>query len=243
MSTTLTVSQLAYTPKCATNSFMSFSIWRQEGIYLNLPRASPVRGSSTRMASSPGRHAPPVPGHRSGGSPGEPMVFKTGRRELTETPTRRRRTWWLWSSNDWAWHKTSGTISTPLSRTSPTLQPAVSGNFLLHILSPISNILKLSFSSNLHPTDGPGYPYPAYAGSDLSGGLGAGPQVGRNPPNAFQLNSPLSNSTHSCEFSSSFYPILHACNYFYFKPNGAKYYSCTMHWPLFIADVIFLWFR
>ena len=36
------------------------------------------------MASSPGRHAPPVPGHRSGGSPGEPMVFKKGRRELTE---------------------------------------------------------------------------------------------------------------------------------------------------------------
>ena len=185
------------------------------------------------MASSPGRHAPPVPGHRSGGSPGEPMVFKTGRRELTETTDQAKKDLVTVKQQRLSlaqdeWNHLNSTLS-HLSNSTTSCKWQLS---LLHILSSISNILKLSFSSNLHPTDGPGYPYPAYAGSDLSGGLGGGPQVGRNPPNAFQLNSPLSNSTHSCEFSSSFYPIPHACNYFYFKPNGAKYYPRTMHWPL-----------
>ena len=71
----------------------------------------------------------------------------------------------------------------------------------------LSNFLDVSSSSlNMHPTDGLGHPYPPpdYCGS----------QVARSPiPNVFQLNSPLSHSTHSCEFSSSIY--LHASHIFF----------------------------
>ena len=65
----------------------------------------------------------------------------------------------------------------------------------------LPNFLDVSSSSlNMHPTDGLGHPYPPpdYCGS----------QVARSPiPNVFQLNSPLSHSTHSCEFSSPPLPI------------------------------------
>ena len=74
----------------------------------------------------------------------------------------------------------------------------------------------------MHPTDGLGHPYPPYPGSDYS-------QVARSPiPNIFQLNSPLSHSTHSCEFSSSI--SLHACNHLFWGSYLHTTPPCSGAW-------------